>query len=315
MKRRFQNIVTTGRFTLPVAALLSVGCWLLAYFLLPPATSGAGYVSTVLGFLLYSLIGYLLIWFNNMFAIIRVRASVQTSIYGLLIAVCPELHTVVASDVATLCLLAALFLLFRSYRKEHTAGMLFHAFVCIGLGSLLFPQLMFFIPLLWIGAYSFQSLTPKSFFASVVGWFLPYWILLSYAFCSDRMELFYRPFQELATFTPIGFDYLPWVWGMSGYSLLLYLVSTAHCLAVSYEDKIQTRSYLQFLIQFSLYTFIYMALQPLMAVRLLPLLFIGISILSGHLFALTGNRASNLFFILMLIGLPALFVFNLTTNH
>ena len=40
-------------------------------------------------FILYSVIGYFLIGLNNAFAIIRMRASVQTAIYFLLISVCP----------------------------------------------------------------------------------------------------------------------------------------------------------------------------------------------------------------------------------
>lgn len=33
--QRFQNRVTAGRFTLPVAILLSVACWILSAILLP----------------------------------------------------------------------------------------------------------------------------------------------------------------------------------------------------------------------------------------------------------------------------------------
>lgn len=313
MKKRFQNLVTTGRFTLPVAAMLSAACWLLAYVLLPDAERNQGEYQ-LLGFALYAFVGFLLIQFNNMFAIIRVRASVQTSIYSLLIAVCPQLHTLAASDVATLLFLLSLFLLFKSYRQAQPMGILFHTFVCIGIGSLFFPQLTFFAPMLWIGAFSFQSLTFKSFLASLLGWGLPYWFLLGYGFCCDKMELFCRPFRELATFAPVCYDHLPWVWVVLGYSAVLFLVSMAHCWVVSYEDKMRTRSYLQFFIQLTLYTFIYMALQPSLTLKLLPLLFISISFLSGHLFALTASRSSNLFFICALIGMIALFVFNLFFN-
>ena len=98
---------------------------------------------------------------NNTFAIIRMRASVQTSVYFLLISVCPSLHMLYAGDLAAASFLVALFFLFKSYQQARPTGSLFHAFVFIGLGSLLFPQLMLFVPIFWIGAYNFQSLQPK----------------------------------------------------------------------------------------------------------------------------------------------------------
>lgn len=114
-------------------------------------------------FILYSVIGYFLIGLNNAFAIIRMRASVQTAIYFLLISVCPTMHILYAGDLVAVTFLIALYFLFKSYQQSKPASYLFHAFVFIGMGSLLFPQLIFFVPVFWIGAYSFQSLHPKSF--------------------------------------------------------------------------------------------------------------------------------------------------------
>lgn len=100
--QRFQNRVTAGRFTLPAAILISVACWILSAILLPDLEIRKGnyplwdifYSSCIptwgtrlFSFILYSVIGYFLIGLNNAFAIIRMRASVQTAIYFLLISV------------------------------------------------------------------------------------------------------------------------------------------------------------------------------------------------------------------------------------
>ena len=184
----------------------------------------------------------------------------------------------------------------------------------IGLGSLFFPQLTLFIPLYWIGAYGFQALTPKSFFSSLVGWTLPYWFLLGHAYFYDEMDLFYQPFIELATFHPINlWDFPLWEIATLGYLFVLYLVSSIHCLVAGYEDKIRTRSYLHFLIFLSFCIFVYILLQPVLTVHLLPLLLIGVSILTGHFVVLTNSRASNVFFICALAGLILLFGFNIWT--
>lgn len=326
--QRFQNRVTAGRFTLPAAILISVTYWILSAILLPDLDMGKGsyplwntfcnvcipaWGSRLFSFILYAIIGYILIGLNNTFAIIRMRASVQTAIYLLLVSACPSMHILHAGDLTAIIFLIALYFLFRSYQRSRPTGYLFYTFVFIGIGSLLFPQLTFFVPIFWIGAYSFQSLHTKSFFASIIGWCLPYWFLLGYAYISGQMEVFYQPFLELTNFRPVRFDFQPWELATAGYLLLLYIASSSHCLIAGYEDKIRTRSYLHFLIFLNFCIFVYIGLQPALYPHLLSLLLIGTSILTGHLFALTGSRASNIFFIIMLAGLFILFGFNLWT--
>lgn len=326
--KRLQTRITAGRLTLPAAILISVTCWILATILLPGTEvqktgyplwetfSGfcvPGWSCRFLSFILYGIIGYFLIELNNAFGLIRMRASVQTAVYFLLISVCPSIHILYAGDLAAAAFLVALFFLFKSYQQVAPAGYLFHTFVFIGVGSLLFPQLMFFIPVFWIGAYNFQSLNPKSFFASLTGWSVPYWFLLGYAYISGQMDIFYQPFRELVTFTPIRLYLQPWEMATIGYLFVLFLVSSIHCLATGYEDKIRTRSYLNFLIFLNFCFFAYIGLQPALSVHLLSLLLIGVSILAGHLFVLTNSRSSNLFFICTIAGLFLLFGFNIWT--
>lgn len=326
--RRFQNQIAAGRLTLPAAILISVACWILAAILLPDlkiqpndyplwkSINELGiptWVSRFSSFILYSIIGYFLIELNNSFAIIRMRASVQTAIYFLLISVCPSIHILYMGDLAAVAFLISLFFLFKSYQQVQSSASIFHAFVFLGIGSVLFPQLAFFVPVFWIGAYNFQSLHPKSFFASLIGLSLPYWFLLGHAFYYGQIELFYQPFQELVTFTPMHFNLEPRQIATLGYLLVLFIASSGHCLAAGYEDKIRTRSYLHFLIFVNFCIFVFIGLQPELGVHLLPLLLIGVSILAGHLFVLTNSRTSNVFFIFALVGLFILFGFNIWT--
>ena len=326
--KRFQSRVTAGRFTLPAAILISLLCWGVTAFLLPglrpqpdeyfvwqafTALHIPLWLELLSGYLLYGIIGYFLIGLNNAFAIIRMRASVQTAVYFLLIAVCPPLHRLYAGDVAAATWLISLYFLFRSYQKERPSADLFHAFLFLGLGSLVFPRLIWLAPLLWIGAYRFRSLGVRSFFASWVGWSVPYWFLLGYAFLHGDMGLFYLPLREMIAFTPPTFDLPPWLWAMQGYLLLLLVVSSAHCLLSGYEDKMRTRAYLHFLILSSHLLVLVTLLQPGAAIHFLSLQLIGTSILAGHLFALTTGRSSNLFFILMFVLLFILFGFSVWT--
>lgn len=327
-QNRFQNRITAGRLTLPVSILLSLVCWTVAALLLPSPTAAKpaeeyslwqmlGFpglsdgISLAAGYLLYSLAAWLLILLNNTYAIIRMRASVQTVVYILLVAVCSTLHPWHAGNVAALALVLALFFLFGSYQHSQPAANVFHAFVFLGAGSMALPQLTFLVPVFWIGAYNFKALQPKSFVASLLGWSLPYWFLLGHAYFYGEMKLFYQPFRELVRFTPVAQGWLLYEIAPLAYLLVLLMVSAAHCLVAGYEDKIRTRSYLHFLIFLSFCLLVFTVLQPPLAVHLLPLLLVPGCILVGHLFVLTSSRASNVFFIAALAGLFLLFGFNL----
>lgn len=106
------------------------------------------------------------------------------------------------------------------------------------------------------------------------------------------------------TFHPITLWNFPlWEIATLGYLFLLFIVSSVHCLVAGYEDKIRTRSYLHFLIFLTFCIFVYILLQPAQTFHLLPLLLIGVSILTGHFVVLTNSRASNVFSFVPLPGL------------
>ena len=272
------------------------------------------WVNKLICLLIYFAIGYLLIQMNNAFGLIRARVSVQTSIYLLLATACPVVQTLSPGVLAALALVIAVSLLFNTYQNPRPSAYTFHAFLFIGLGSLVFPQITLLAPILLIGAFNFQGLTPKSFFAAIIGWIIPYWFLFGHAYFYDNLDLFYQPFIELATFQPIRIDQLQ-VWEIVtlGYCFILFLVSSIHSFVESYKDKIRTRAHLRFFILLNICIFLLIALQPVHCANLLPILFIGVSILASHMFVLTNSKSSNVFFICTALGLILLFTFNVWT--
>ena len=331
--KKLQNQVTAGRFTLPVVILICTLCWVSTYFLFPDLMTAPtqenlssfwqsardfllpGWAERIVSFLVYAVIGYFLIELNNQFGIIRMRASMQTAIYFLLVTACPEMHLLYAGDIAALAFLISIYFLFKSYQQSRAAGYLFYSFLFIGAGSILFPQLTV-LSVLWLfEAYRFQALTPRSFCGALLGWILPYWMLFGHAFFYNEMELFYRPFIELTTCGDVFNLQILQTWELAvlGYLLVLFIVSAVHCIAAGFEDKIRTRAYLQFLIDLTIFLFLLIAIQPNYCSDLLPLLMISCSILIGHFFVLTNSKSSNVFFIVSLVSLILLFAFNIWT--
>ena len=268
-------------------------------------------IALALSLFIFAFIGYSLIILNNAFGIIRMRASVQTSFYFLFTAVIPGLHQFPAGDIAALATLISIYFLFKSYQNHYSSAQIFHSFAFLGIGSLAFPQLTFFIPVWFISAYNFQSLNIRSFFAAIIGWSLPFWFLLGHAYYHNEMSLFYKPFHDMITFQPVNYKEVPLTNVIvTGFMFLLYVVSSINSFATSYQDKIRTRSYLRFFILLNFFIFIFILLQPSHFLCLLSLLLTGSSILAGHLFALTNNRLSNLFFIFTSIAMVALYILN-----
>ena len=259
--------MTAGRWTLPAVIFICALCWVLTYFLFPDSIASTtpkdsssflqstrdlllpGWAERIVSFLVYAIIGYFLIELNNQFSIIRMRASMQTAIYFLLVTVCPGMHLLYIGDIVALGSLISIYFLFKSYQQAQAAGYLFYSFFFIGAGSILFLQLTILSVLWLLEAYRFQSLTPRSFCGALLGWMLPYW------------KLFYRPFNQLLAFGEVfNLQILqPWELAILGYLLVMFIVSAVHCIAAGFEDKIRTRAYLQFLIDLTLFLFRYIA--------------------------------------------------------
>lgn len=326
----FQSSLTSSRWIIPAVSLLCLGAWLVSGVLLAreshtnleglptwwtalmeyiPST----YASQALDFVLMALLGYGLLVLNNRFPIIRLRASVQTTFFLLLVAICPKLHHFDADSLVACCWFLALYFLFDTYQRPQQADRLFHAFFFLSVGSLLSPPLAWFsICWLW-EAHRLRGFSLRNFCGALVGGILPIWLLWAHAWYHNDLNLFYEPLHRLTDFAPWGGwgAEESWLWATVALLFLWWLTAAGHALVAGFEDKIQTRTYVQTLVHLSFWILVLMALQPMhMRMLLLPLM-INVSFLIGHFFSLTRSRASNAFAIASCIGLLLLFSYNL----
>lgn len=308
--RTFLRRVGASRVSFMVSILIAVACWLLSCVVSPADNA----LNNVLSFLLYGAAGYLLIALNNTFAIIRLRGSIQTSVFFILMAVCVPLNHMSPGIATLFSFLAATAVLFLSFQRTESAGYLFYSFLVIGLCSLYVPKFTWLVPLFWIGSYLFQSLNLKSFLASLLGWMLPFWFLSAYAGYKGDISLLLQPLDEIITFHHIDYSHLSGCWPMLAYLLFVYMVIAVHCLYTAMEEKIQTRSYLHFFIVAVLFVAAIIFLQPQMVEEMLPLLIMCVSVLAGRFISIASSRASNVFFIVALLLLLPLFAFSLWTR-
>ena len=301
-ENRFQVDIATGRLTLPVVILVCLILWGIDI----SEWSDFGTWGII------ALCGYLMIEMNTTFTLIRTRTTLPTCIFVYLTTIFFFLHSFEWTNFAPLAFLLAIFNLFLGYESTKSASHVFHSFLFIGLGSLGFPQLVYFTPLLIISTITFRAMNAKSFLASILGLITPYWILFAYAFYQDEMSLFHNLVMEMFHFYPIDYSDLDTTKVIAGlFCILLLIVSSLHYLQVAYLDKTRTRIYLSFLVFAGWWTTLIMVLQPQHLHALLPIQLISSAFLTGHLFTLTRNRFSSLFFVVTFILFIALTIFNL----
>ena len=301
-ENRFQVDIATGRLTLPVVILVCLILWGIDI----SKWSDLGTWGII------ALCGYLMIEMNTTFTLIRTRTTLPTCIFVYLTTIFFFLHSFEWTNFAPLAFLLAIFNLFMGYESTKSSTHVFHSFLFLGLGSLALPQLVLFTPLLIISTITFRAMNIKSFFASIVGLFTPYWILFGYAFYQNKMPLFNNLVKEMFHFYPINYSGLQTTGIIAGlFSTFLLMISSIHYFQVAYLDKTRTRIYLSFFAFSGWWTTLIMVLQPQHLHALLPIQLISSAFLTGHLFTLTRNRFSSLFFVVTFILFIALTIFNL----
>ena len=299
---RFQIQVATGRLTLPVVILICLLLWGITL----QEWKDCIYLAIT------AIIGYLMIEINTAFTLIRTRTTMPVCIFWMIATSLFFLHPFEWENLVPLAFLLSVYQLFQSYESNSPAIPIYHAFFFISLGSLVFPPFIYFSPILWGSMIPFRSLSGKSLLASLLGLITPYWFLFGYAFYFDQMSLFLNPLREMVHFHPIEYGHLtiPEIisWGII---TLLLIISGSHYWQISYMDKTRTRIYHSFLVIVGLCVTLWSILQPIYLHALIVIQLICAAFLGGHLFTLTRNRFSGIFFIVTFVTVTLLTIYNL----
>ena len=305
MRKRLQNRMAESRFAFPVMAVYGLAIWLAE-----GTKNGIGWAELTL----FALSTGMMIALNNSNSLIRIYSRmVSCSFIAMTTAATFLFHNLEASIVGT-CFILFYLLLLRSYQDKHAPGIVFYAFSCIGIASLVFVQVLYFVPFLWVlMATNMMAISKKMFCASLLGILAPYWFAGGYWLWVGELDYFMQHFAKLAEFEPL-FEYGSLSTSRIatiGTVALLAIIGTVHFLRTSYLDKIRTRMIYEMLITINSLTAIFIILQPHHIDKLLPIAIINTSCLIAHYVALTKTRITNIAFIAICIGMITLTVFNL----
>ena len=156
-----------------------------------------------------------------------------------------------------------------------------------------------------------RSFSARSFFAGIIGLFLPLWFLFCYQLYIGEGSRILPKLAEMVTFAPIRYDQGVEVWVSWGITLILSVIYGVVYLQDSYKDKVQTRIMMRCVLLMGLYIHLIMLVQPHLVPDLLPVALIPAALAGGHLFALSFKRFTYWLFVATLAIIGLLFVFNL----
>lgn len=305
MIKRTQNKIAESRTTLPVVVSYAILIWMAAGLLTH---------NWWIQFACFLVSSYLMVELNNQNALIRIYSRMVSCSFLVLSCAGNFLFPSLETALGQLCFICFLLLLFRTYQDKASPGGTFYAFVMMGLASLVHVRVFFFVPLFWLFmAFKIQSLSWRSFFASLFGLLLPYWFAMAYmAYMADFSPL-------LEHFLQLGYVEFPFAYdSLSLQQVLFYLllvvivaIGSIHYLRTRFKDKIRTRMLFDCFIITAVTALVLLAIQPQHFTLLLPISIVCASPLIAHFLALTSTRWTNIVFYVIITSLLALTAFNL----
>ena len=264
--KRLQNKIAESSLILPIALVYAVGIWLIA--LLNNET--AAQHDPTLAIQLPEMVclgasAYMMVELSNSNALIRVRSRMVTTTFLLLSCMYVSGFQSLLGNLGQLCFIATILILFNTYQDNQSAGKTYYAFLCLGCGSLLYAEYLYYVPLLWILMISrLQSLSWRTFIASILGIITPYWFVSLWLFYIWDFTPLTDHLSDLNSFI-FPANYL----SVTLEQLLVYIFLLAisitgiiHFWQYSYEDKIHIRQLFGFFTVINLLTLLFIALQP-----------------------------------------------------
>lgn len=303
--KRLQNKVAESRYALSLMAVYAIGIWYLGglvehrlYFQLACLT-----VST-----------YMMLEINNSNALIRIYSRMVSCSFLALTTMSAFLFPSLREALVQLCVITAYTLIFHFYQDKEAPGLTYYAFLCLGIASVLFIQILFFVPFIWLLiGFKMMAFSFRMFCASLIGLLTPYWFLTPLSLFTGRFDALVAHFVSIAEFQPmfqyqdISEHYMV----TFAFVCLIAVIGTIHFLRNSYMDKIKTRMIYELLMWLNILTILFIVLQPQHFEILLGIMIVNTSPFIGHFLALTHTKWTNALFYILVFCILLLTAYNL----
>ena len=279
MIKRTQNRIAESRWALPICA---------AYTLLICLISGLFSEGIWAQLALTAIATLLMVELNNRNSLIRIYSRMVSCSFLVMTMMTPHKIESIDGCIVSMCFVAFYLALCNAYQDKKATGYVLWAFAAIGVASIVWIQILLFIPVLWVlTATNILAMSLRTFVTSILGVIMPYWFLSAYyIYIGDIMPIVDH-IATIANFEPLFIykncsinDFLPLC-----FIILLAITGSIHFLRTSYKDKIRTRMIYEMFITMSVATIVLILLQPQHANIATHLLIISTAPLIGHFLA------------------------------
>jgi len=295
LKKYLQNKIAESPFALPIVAVYAVLVWLLAGLLTRQLwLQFAGFVFAV----------YMMVELTNRNALLRVRSRMVSCSFLLLSCILSLSLGSITGVWAQVCLIGMFILLCETYQQKEAQGMIYYAFLLLGLASLLTVSVLVLLPVLWVVMLTqLQSFNWRSWLASVFGTVTPYWLLLPWLVYRQGMPMLWSHFEDLF---PASFfaDYVLTVenavYGV--FMTVLLIFSAAHFWQHKMDDSIRIRQFYGMFIGVSAYSLAIAFLRPDFFDVLIRIVTVCVSPLLAHFAVHKADKVSNILFFVIIVS-------------
>ena len=304
-KKRIQNKISESRWTTSFVLPISFLVWTLAAY---------RNITVILPTVCMLLSTFLMMRLNHNNGLIRIYSRMVSCSFLVLATLDATRFTSLSQAVVMLGGVGFFSSAFMAYQKSVSAGYIFYAFVCFGISSIIWTQVIFFLPILWIiMSANLLAMSGRNFVASILGLLAPYWFLLIYLGITNNLKWFVAHFNKLLEFSqPFNFSAIPIHQALSlGFIILCSIIGIVHYLRQRRNDSIRTRLFCQAFINGDIAAIVFLLLQPQHANYIQSILIVCTSPLLGHFCALTKTRFTNWIFCTLGISCIIITLYNI----
>ena len=256
----------------------------------------------VAGLLLIVLIAFVIQHISDVERLIEERTRLAFLFFFILTSTQTGLLAMSETTIVLVCLVFILYELFRAYQLPEATGTLFNVGVLIGFTGLWMPQILWLVPLLWIGMYQLQSLTFRSLMASLIGVLIIYWFVLAWCIWARDFSMFTSLYSSLTDFE-FFFIFRPFRYYHTGFIVIIFLLFVAffYIKTDAISNRVRVRLLLSFLLNMSIWVLVLICLYGRNTDSFLAVLYLPVSVLMAYFFERIHKRIKFMLYYFVLL--------------
>lgn len=254
-------------------------------------------------FFCFVLAAFLMMELNTIHALIRIYSRMVSCVFIMLLCMLCFLFSSIPGAITQVCVIAAIMLLFNGYQDKTSTGWTYYGFLMMSIASLAFVHILFYLPILWyVMLFQLQSLSWRTWVASLFGIITPYWFWCCWLGWNEDFMPLVDHFLPLGVFSqPFNFSSFNSHHQITLlYVALLAIIGITHYVRKHHDDKIRIRLFYGGFMWLCLSTTAFVLLQPQHYDVLIRILIINTAPLLGHFMALTHTRQTNIVFFVII---------------